>query len=593
MKIKKLKNKIILYFIFVTIILSLSVSFFYYYTTSNIYQKNTLKTAINDLGYIKNNVEEHISMANKFTDWFYFNSNFNNILGEDNLASARAELKLYKQIKLYITNSSLENYISSLLVIGNNGKVFKFAGDGSMIDVKDVELETWFKNQSQNSNSVYWPGLIENPAQISSYKNIIPVIRPIFDTILYKRIGWLFIGFKKSLITDIYVNNSNSDFKKYYTIDHQHNILAADENKLFFNNKNLKLKLTEMSNQDKGHFILKNKGIETLYVYQKLAQNNWTIVEKLPMTILAEQNKVLKHTSLLIFFISLLLTSLFTIYLSYNLTEPLKKIIRQVNQISLGVFDQNKHIEGQDELGILGAKINSMSESIKILMKKIVEEEEKKRKFELKALQNQINPHFLYNTLNSIKWMAIVHGNDGIKRMIVALGRLLRNLSVDTNKEIKLKEELAILDDYIYIQEIRYNGKIKFEKEIKQAELLNAQILKFILQPLVENAIFHGIEAKEKADLVKVIISRDESNNKEKNRLEIKVFDNGVGMSEDIQSKILNNTAAKHKNSLNGIGLYNVNQRIKINYGAEYGLKINSKPGEFTEIIIRLPIKFL
>jgi two-component system sensor histidine kinase YesM len=311
------------------------------------------------------------------------------------------------------------------------------------------------------------------------------------------------------------------------------------------------------------------------------------------MTILAEQNKVLKHTSLLIFFISLLLTSLFTIYLSYNLTEPLKKIIRQVNQISLGVFDQNKHIEGQDELGILGAKINSMSESIKILMKKIVEEEEKKRKFELKALQNQINPHFLYNTLNSIKWMAIVHGNDGIKRMIVALGRLLRNLSVDTNKEIKLKEELAILDDYIYIQEIRYNGKIKFEKEIKQAELLNAQILKFILQPLVENAIFHGIEAKEKADLVKVIISRDESNNKEKNRLEIKVFDNGVGMSEDIQSKILNNTAAKHKNSLNGIGLYNVNQRIKINYGAEYGLKINSKPGEFTEIIIRLPIKFL
>ncbi|RAK05169.1 two-component system sensor histidine kinase YesM [Halanaerobium saccharolyticum] len=592
MKIKKLKNRIILYFIFVTIIPSMFITFFYYYNTSNIYEENILKTAVNDLDYIKNNVEERITMANKFTDWFYLNSNFNQILTNNNTKTSSEDLEVYKQINLHLNNSPLENYVASLIIVGNNGKEFKLAADGSMIEVEEIKSQNWFESGMNVNNSVFWPGLIDNPALISNYENVIPVIRPIFHETSYKKIGWVFVAFKESLITDIYNDSNDSEIKEYYTIDHNQKILASDQENIFLNNQQFQSKVNNIMNQDQGYFRIGNNGVETLYVFQELSQNNWSVVEVLPMTVLAEQNRVLTYTSLMIFLVSLILTTLLIIYLSNNLTEPLKKIVRQVNQISLGVFDQNKHIEGQDELGILGSKINTMAESIKILMNKIKDEEEEKRRFELKALQNQINPHFLYNTLNSIKWMAAVHGAVSIKKMVVALGRLLRNLSADTNKEITLAEELEILDDYVYIQEIRYSGRIKFKKDIKDPELLKSKIIKFILQPLVENAIFHGIEAKEEADLIKVEITRIE-NTKNCDLLQIKVYDNGIGMTREQITELLNEKKKiEHKHDLNGIGLQNVQQRIKMNYGAEYGLKINSAAGEFTEVVVILPINF-
>jgi two-component system sensor histidine kinase YesM len=592
MKIKKLKNRIILYFIFVTIIPSMLITFFYYYNTSNLYEENILETAVTDLNYIKNNVEERITMANQFTDWFYLNSNFNDLLSNNYLKTSKEDLEIYKQINLHLNNSPLENYVASLIIVGDNGKSFKLATDGSMIEIEDIKSQSWFEKGTKADNSVYWPGLIENPALISNYDNVIPVIRPIFDTTLYKKIGWVFVAFKESLITDIYNSSNNSEVKKYYTIDHHNNILASEHKNEIIESHQSQTEVKNILNQKYGYFKIENEGIDTLYIHHKLDQNDWSVVEVLPMNVLAEQNKVLLHTSLIIFLISLILTSILTIYLSSNLTEPLKKIIRQVNQISLGVFDKNRHIEGQDELGILGSKINTMTESIKILMNKMVEEEEEKRKFELKALQNQINPHFLYNTLNSIKWMAAVHGAEGIKKMVVALGRLLRNLSADTNKEITLQEELDILDDYIYIQDIRYSGKIKFKKEIKDSGLLKAKIIKFILQPLVENAIFHGIEAKEEADLIKIRAEKI-FDLEDKPRMKITVFDNGIGMSKEEIAKILNkNEEVEHKHGLNGIGLQNVQERIKMNYGNEFGLSINSKEEDFTEVIAILPINF-
>ncbi|MFW5988038.1 MAG: sensor histidine kinase [bacterium] len=599
MKIRKLKNRIILYFIFVSIIPSLVITFFYYYNTSNLYEENLLETAVTDLNYIKNNVEERIKMANQFTDWFYFNSNFNEIFTENGVEGEkmilREELNIFDQIRLHLNNSPLENYISSILVVGSNGKKFKLGTDGSMVALEDIETQDWFNEAMQLNNSVYWPGVIENPALITNYEKVIPVMRPIFHTTLHKKIGWVFVAFKESLITDLYNNSNDSAVKEYYTIDNQQNLMALEEN-VYINSQEFNNNVNNIVEENRGYFKIKNNNLETLYVYQELDQNDWSVVEVLPMTVLAEQNRVLKQTSLIILLISLVLTTILTVYLSYNLTEPLKKIIRQVNQISLGVFDQNEKIEGQDELGILGSKINTMAESIKILMNKAKEEEEEKRKFELQALQNQINPHFLYNTLNSIKWMATVHGAEGIKKMVVALGRLLRNISSDTDKEITLREELKILADYIYIQEIRYSGKIKFEKEIKDQKLLESKIIKFVLQPLVENAIFHGLEPKEEAESIKIVVDKigaESAVETEREKIEIKVIDNGIGMTaEQIDKILIKNEDVEHKYGLSGIGLHNVQQRLKMNYGADYGLKINSKPGEFTEIIVIVPVNF-
>jgi two-component system sensor histidine kinase YesM len=167
----------------------------------------------------------------------------------------------------------------------------------------------------------------------------------------------------------------------------------------------------------------------------------------------------------------------FSLFLSDNFTRPI-------------------HFHNDNEINDLGQNIAKMARDIQRLLEESLRQEQEKRAVEIKMLQGQINPHFLHNTLNSIKWMAALQGADGIKEMTNCLGKLLEAVMGEVNQKITLAAELQILDDYLYIQRIRYKGKVDFKKVIADKGILRYLIVKFTLQPLVENAIFHGIEPK-------------------------------------------------------------------------------------------------
>lgn len=271
---------------------------------------------------------------------------------------------------------------------------------------------------------------------------------------------------------------------------------------------------------------------------------------------------------------------------SNRLRKPVALLSSQVKKIGNGDFSPNPSIESEDELGEIGRGINKMSARIANLLDKSVEDEREKKNLEIKMLQAQINPHFLYNTLDSIRWIAVIQKNASIIKMVTALSGLLKNLAKGFNEKVTMRAELDFLSDYITIEKMRYMEMFDVEIDVAEEELYQAKIIKLTLQPLVENAIFSGIEPGGKNGSIKIRIWQEEE------KLCISVKDDGVGMTEEKIQDIMNNPQKRKGDTMSGIGLPNVDQRIKLVYGDEYGLRIKSQVGEYTEILVTLPIEY-
>jgi two-component system sensor histidine kinase YesM len=225
---------------------------------------------------------------------------------------------------------------------------------------------------------------------------------------------------------------------------------------------------------------------------------------------------------------------------------------------------------------------NLMTRQISGLMDRLLEDEKNKRELEYRMLQSRINPHFLYNTLNSIKWMATIQNAEGIAEMTTALSRFLKILSKETRELVTLRDELFLLDDYLVIQKYRYGGSVNFEKKIEDG-LLDTPIPRFILQPLAENAIFHGIEPKGSGNIVLQAEKRDAD-------VLISLSDDGVGMvapfKDAVQDAVKPSAAG---DSIQGFGIHSVDERLRYAFGEDYGLSIESEQGSYTTVTIRVP----
>ena len=218
---------------------------------------------------------------------------------------------------------------------------------------------------------------------------------------------------------------------------------------------------------------------------------------------------------------------------------PLTRLRDKIQRIAEGDFSREPSIEWNHELGEIGKGINNLSESVTLLMDKRIEDEKQKRDLEYRMLQSQINPHFIYNTLNSIKWMATIQGANGISEITTALSRLLRSISKSTQLLIPIREELSFLEDYFIIQNYRYGGTITFLLQVDDASIYDKKIVRFTLQPLVENAIFHGIEPKGGTGHITVHAFYETASESSVRNIRIDVTDDGVGMSPQKAAQIL------------------------------------------------------
>ena len=331
-----------------------------------------------------------------------------------------------------------------------------------------------------------------------------------------------------------------------------------------------------------GHNYVQYKiNIDKVAIYSTIRNNGWKIIKTVPTNYLYEElNNIQKYLIIggIIYGIVIII---YILLFSIRYTEPMMKMMSVIKKVEQGDLTVRTEVKSNDEVGQLGSSLNNMIGEMQVLIDKLIKEEQEKKKVELEALHAQINPHFLYNTLNTIKWMAKIQGNNSVSKAITALVKLLR-ISTNLDREmITLQEEIDYVKNYIVIQKLRFNRAINISYNIDD-KYMNLTVPKLILQPIVENSIIHGMEAEE--DNLNIVIDGFVKEEK----LIIEISDDGPGIEDEIMKVILKDSSDRNKFSK--VGLNNVNQRIKLYCGGEFGLKIETEYGKGTKVIVVLPV---
>ena len=312
--------------------------------------------------------------------------------------------------------------------------------------------------------------------------------------------------------------------------------------------------------------------------------SGWRIVGVVPGTEFSTGIRPVYQALIFSFAICLLLVVVVSISVSNTVTRPISKLSRLMEKAEEGDFSVRFEAMHRDEIGVLGSSFNHMLEHIGELIHELYEEKQIRLEAQLKSLQEQIKPHFLYNTLDTISWMARAQNAMDVVRLVDALTNMFRVGLSSGRDYIMLQEEKNHITNYLYIQKVRYQDRLQYSIEIPN-EYSHLIVPKLILQPLVENAIYHGVKLRRGGGQIRVTAQAEED------MLCLRVWDNGAGIPLERLELIRQNQYKSRDSSKGGFGLSYIAERIQLAYGAPYGIRIDSREGEFTQVTICLPIQ--
>ncbi len=345
--------------------------------------------------------------------------------------------------------------------------------------------------------------------------------------------------------------------------------------------KNLEGLKRAISNNAQGNRIVGLSGADYQLVYSNMEKTGWKVLLLTPQASLAAQSREAMVFIVLAFLIMFIAVMLALKSILGRIVEPIIILKRHMDLADMGNLNIRMPIAREDEIGMLTRSFNQMLKRIDNLMGQVVEEQETKRKFEFQALQAQINPHFLYNTLESVIWMAETNNNK-IVPMIEALAKLFR-ISLNSGREfISVEEEMEHVRNYLVIQSMRYQNKFEYVFEIAD-EVRKKQMLKLLVQPIVENSLYHGIKKKRGSGLIRISVGLEGED------IRIEVEDDGCGIDASVMKQLMEGGIQPKKSGGSGIGVRNVNERIKLYFGPDYGLSCTSEENQGTRMTIRLP----
>lgn len=317
----------------------------------------------------------------------------------------------------------------------------------------------------------------------------------------------------------------------------------------------------------------------TFCVSEELS-NGWRILTYIPDQYFTSEIMILRNWVLVLITVISILTTFLIVVIAKNLTRPLKNLASSMKEFGQGNFELNCTVTGNDEVAMLSRSFNYMVADMKELINTVYEQKMLKQEAEMKSLQMQINPHFLYNTLDTINWMARIQGMDDIGTLTAALGDLMR-YSLSGKEFVTLEEECLHLRNYLEIQDTRYGDKMKTRFEIED-QVLKYYVPRLLIQPVLENAIVHGVE--DKVGPCEIVISAYQDGED----WYIVVADDGVGMTQEAIEHIWAEDFSGRKKGHTSIGICNVNKRIQLAYGKEYGIQIQSQLGAGTKVSLHL-----
>lgn len=478
-----------------------------------------------------------------------------------------------------------KDYLISITLFSEYGEIIESYPLEQLKANIDPRENDWFKNaRNKKENLHFSTPHVQNLFYDPNYKYtwVVSLSRAVEITKSGNTSsGVLLVDMNFSGIEQICKNVELSKNGYVYLIDRDGEIIYHPRQQLIYSNL-ISENNYEAAKYEDGNHIENFEGNKRLVTVKTVGYTGWKLVAISPMSdITADYNEFR------VFAIFIMLFAIFTLisinmFVSSRIANPIRALEKSVKELEDGVGKLNIPEKGSYEIQHLGKAIKSMVKQMNHLMDNIMKEQESKRKSELNALQAQINPHFLYNTLDSIIWMIENENYDGSIIMVTALARFFR-ISLSKGKNvITVKDELEHARNYLTIQNIRYKNKFTYNIEAEE-DTLNLTSIKLIIQPLIENAIYHGMEYMSgEGDILVKSYKKEED-------LYIDIIDNGLGMPQEVADRLLIDNINNNQKKGSGIGLRNVHERIKLYFGDKYGLEVYSEPDEGTTIRIHMP----
>lgn len=493
-------------------------------------------------------------------------------------ASGQTEVK-NKIMNQFTTLKDTRSDIYNIGVISLNGRYLLNESEDELNPFAKLESLEWYQDIIDGKReTILTASHIQNVIK-DDYQWVVTLSQGIVNPENGKIEGVFFVDLNYSSISDLCDRLSLGSKGYTFIVDNSGFIIYHPKQQLLYSGIKTEL-INQVLEQESGSFLTADK--ELLYTVSKSDKTGWFVAG---VANYEEMMGRLDETQLIYAILSLVLLAaaiLISIVLSNEITKPIKMLGKSMKSVETGNFNQvTFEVEYQNEIGHLTKSFQIMVTKIQNLIKQNMEEQETKRKSELRALQAQINPHFLYNTLDSIIWMSESGKNREVVQMTSSLSKLLRK-SISNEKEIvTIESEIGYTKEYLTIQKMRYQDKLEYDISVAP-EILQKTIVKLVLQPLVENAIYHGIKYEDRKGMLRITgeIAGD--------AICIQVIDNGRGMEKETLQHILD---PKEDGEKRAVGVANVHNRIQMHYGKEYGIAYKSQIGVGTTVTVTLPIR--
>ncbi len=582
--IKTIKGKIVISFTAAFAVVIIAFLGYFYVTSYRAQRERALNTGKENLEYFQTTITRLMERCIDLSDNIYLNRDISKVLVRNYVCRSGVNLDkdlstAIDDISTYLEYNIISKYATGIVIHGNNGRTIRYGVDADYFAISHMEDEEWFKENCNNGNATWLP-MIESHYPQTLYKYYLPILRQEISLDSYKPIGWQMIGVSTAIISDSVADYNFGDGDVLLVYDAGRQCVFC--NRDGYDENEYDEILTQAMGAEEGSVV-------SVGDHKWISAINHSEVTNLTMVYLIEYSTLRSEfdallRSVVVLFVSLMLVAvLMTVVISNILTKPIHRIIQATLHISEGDFSVDPTLESDDEIGNMGRAVNTLSTNMALMVDTVREEERNKKEMEYKILQNQINPHFVYNVLNSVKVMAQLQGADNICKLIDSFGGLLKEVSKGVNDRVTVKEEFELAEKFVFIHKLRRKGLIESSYEIEEG-CENYLVIKFLLQPLLENAIIHGFEGRH--GMGKLHVSAKKIGDK----LELSIRDNGNGMTKEEIDNLLSGNVDKI-GKYNSIGVKNVQERIHLIYGEEYGISYNSVKGEFTLVTVLLPLE--
>lgn len=535
-------------------------------------EDEVIRTTNKDIAQISDIMSNDFNHLKSITNLFYLDEDISKLLSDYKSGTI-------ENIPRDTMNKSMEKYNAGMskirfesLLITNDGKTFGSAkNQGSDLNFNLTD-KNWYRALERIPTNILW---ISDPDLDLIFSTpdypYVYIIRKTHNRGTWESTGTLILGIPENEIRKMY-SGYVTENQSIFILDNNNNLISLEDN--------LSLPNIQDITQE---YIFKHSGSltrtlgdrEFLLSQYTINTTQWKVFTFNDLNHLTSSFRQISYrylTTIFIFFGVSLIIALFSLE---RFTRPIKNLFRTMEKIKEGKLDVEVPITSNDEIGDLSIQFNSMVEHINILMTEVVTEQQLKREAEMLSLQTQINPHFLYNTFASIRYLIYTENKEDADKIILAFIRLMKNILSDTKEFISIEKEIELLKDYIYIQNIAFSNKVQVNYNIDDA-IRECKTIKLLLQPLVENAFLHGLKPKKDGGILTINgYNIDEE-------IYFEIIDNGIGFDTTSTEERSSKTSTR-------IGFKNVSDRISLTFGKEYFADLESTRGVGTKVTLKIP----